>query len=108
MQLELPAPIAAYLAADNSRDRKALLDCFTPDALVRDEDQDYQGADGIDAWRNDVEAKYRYKVEPLDVTSEGNSVSLHVRLTGDFPGSPVEPDFIFTLAGDKIASLVIA
>ena len=29
------------------------------------------------------------------------------RLTGNFPGSPIELDFAFTLDGDKIASLEI-
>ena len=29
------------------------------------------------------------------------------RLTGNFPGSPIELEFVFTLAGDKIVSLEI-
>ena len=29
------------------------------------------------------------------------------RLTGNFPGSPIELEFVFTLDGDKIAALEI-
>ena len=29
------------------------------------------------------------------------------RLTGNFPGSPIELEFVFTLEGDKIVSLKI-
>jgi hypothetical protein len=38
----------------------------------------------------------------------GNSrIVVTNRLTGSFPGSPIEIRFVFTLAGDKIASLEI-
>ena len=37
----------------------------------------------------------------------GNIVRLRARLTGAFPGSPVELDYTFTLANDKITSLEI-
>jgi hypothetical protein len=34
-------------------------------------------------------------------------VTVRARLTGEFPGSPLELDHIFKLSGDKIASLEI-
>jgi hypothetical protein len=34
-------------------------------------------------------------------------VTLRARIAGDFPGSPVELDHIFTLSNDEIASLEI-
>lgn len=106
--MEIPAPIAAYLAADKSRDRDALLACFTDDAVVHDEGGEYRGLSAISTWRDEVEAKYRYEVEPLSMAALGNHyIKLHVRLSGDFPGSPVEPDFTFRLTEGKIASLTI-
>lgn len=43
----------------------------------------------------------------LDASVSEKTVKLRSRLTGDFPGSPVELDYTFTLANDKITSLVI-
>lgn len=105
--LKLPEPIVSYLAAERARDHQALIACFADDAVVHDEGRDYRGRDAILIWRKDVEAKYRYDVEPLDASIKGNRVTLFVRLSGDFPGSPVEVDFDFTLTNDKIDSLVI-
>ena len=55
----------------------------------------------------ETEAKYRYVMEPLDASVSENIVKLRARLTGDFPGSPVEPDYTFTVANDKIILLEI-
>jgi ketosteroid isomerase-like protein len=107
MSLKLPRPVAAYLDAVKAKDPNMLDLCFAEDALVHDEDRDYRGLDAIKAWKRDTETKYKYVVEPLDVSVSGDTVNLHVRLTGDFPGSPIELDYTFTLANDKITSLEI-
>jgi hypothetical protein len=46
-------------------------------------------------------------LEPLAASVHGQTVTLRARLTGTFPGSPVEVDYTFTLANDRITSLVI-
>jgi hypothetical protein len=46
-------------------------------------------------------------MEPLDASVSQKTVKLRARLTGDFPGSPVDLDYTFTLAHDKITSLEI-
>jgi hypothetical protein len=46
-------------------------------------------------------------MEPLALTRKSGKTIVTNRLTGDFPGSPIELRFIFELAGDKIASLEI-
>jgi len=107
MSLELPKPVATYLAAVKARDAEMLALCFADDAVVHDEDRDHRGLDAIKSWKQETDAKYRYVAEPLDASVDGNIVRLHVRLTGDFPGSPVELDYLFTLANDKITSLEI-
>jgi hypothetical protein len=75
--------------------------------LVHDEDRDYRGLDAIRAWKQEAEVKYQYVMEPLDASVSGNTVKLRARLTGNFPGSPIELDHTFTLANDKIISLEI-
>ena len=107
MTLRLPEPVATYLAAVQTQDADMLALCFADDAVVHDEDRDYRGLDAIKSWKRETDAKYRYVMEPLDVSVDGNLVKLRARLTGDFPGSPVELDYTFTLANDKIISLEI-
>lgn len=107
MKLDLPEPVAAYLAADKANDSAMLALCFTTDARVHDEAHDYQGQAAIQAWKQESQAKYQYTVQPLTTSTAGQSVMLHARLTGSFPGSPTELDYLFTLSGDKIAALEI-
>ncbi len=86
MPLNLPGPVATYLAAVKARDVDMLALCFADDALVHDEDRDYRGLDAITSWKRETDAKYRYIAEPLDVAVDGNIVRLRARLTGNFPG----------------------
>ena len=107
MPLTLPGPVATYLAAVKARDADMLALCFADDAVVHDEDREHRGLDAIKSWKRETDTKYRYVAEPLDVSVDGNLVKLRARLIGDFPGSPVELDYLFTLADDKITSLEI-
>ena len=107
MSLTLPKPIANYLAAVEAKDTEMLALCFADDALVHDEGHDYRGVDAIRTWKRNADSKYQYVLEPLDASVSGPRVKLRARLTGNFPGSPVELDHTFTLANDKITSLEI-
>jgi hypothetical protein len=81
--------------------------CFTEDGTVHDEGQDYHGRDSIRQWKQAADAKYRYVFQTINVQTFGDLVTVRARLTGEFPGSPVELDHIFKLSGDKMASLEI-
>jgi ketosteroid isomerase-like protein len=105
--LGLPNPVATYLAAEKAKDLDMLARCFAEDALVHDEGRDYRGLDAIRSWKQEADRKYQYVMEPLDVSVNDDTVKLRARLTGNFPGSPVDLDFTFTLANDKITSLNI-
>jgi len=105
--LSLPGPVATYLAAVKAKNADMLALCFADDARVHDENRDYRGLDAIRAWKQETDAKYRYVMEPLNASVNQNTVKLRARLTGDFPGSPVELDYTFMLARDKISSLEI-
>ena len=107
MSLNLPAPVTAYLAAEKAKDADKLARCFADDALVHDEGHDHRGRDAIRSWKRDADAKYQFVLEPLDASVSDKTTRLRARLIGNFPGSPLELDHIFTLAGDKIASLEI-
>jgi hypothetical protein len=105
--IDLPAPIALYIAAENRGDAQALDQCFTENAVVRDERQTFAGLAAIKRWKAETTKKYRHTVEPLACAQKGGKTIVTSRLTGNFPGSPIELQFIFLLDGDKIASLEI-
>ena len=106
MLIKLPASVSNYLTAEAQKDMDKLSRCFTKDATVHDENQEYQGLDAIKSWKQQTAAKYAL-VEPLRAAVTEKNVRLHARLTGDFPGSPAELDYTFVLANGKIASLHI-
>jgi hypothetical protein len=107
MSIELAAPIALYIAAENRGDAEALSQCFAEHAIVRDEGRIIEGLVAIKRWKTETTKKYRHTVEPLaSVHKDGKTVVTN-RLSGNFPGSPIELHFIFELDGNKIASLEI-
>ena len=61
----------------------------------------------IKQWKAETRKKYQHTVEPVTVAEEDGKIIVTNRLTGNFPGSPIELEFVFTLDGDKIASLEI-
>jgi hypothetical protein len=106
MTLDLPRPAADYFTADTV-DSEAVAACFTENAVVKDEGRTYKGRTAIKKWKADVSTKYQYTCEPLACEpTDGRSV-VTCRLTGNFPGSPVDLRFFFEFAGDKIASLEV-
>src|SRR6267378_5068159 len=104
--LNLPKPIAAYFAADKA-DGKAVSQCFTENAVVKDEGHTYKGRAAIKEWKTDASAKYEYTCEPLACEEKDGKTVVTSHLIGNFPGSPADLRYFFKLEGDKIASLEI-
>src|ERR1700674_2823634 len=106
MTFDLPEPIAAYFSADKG-DSDAISQCFTANAVVKDEGHTYNGRAAIKKWKADASTKYRYTSELLACERKDGRTVVSSRLTGNFPGSPANLRFFFELEGDKIASLEI-
>lgn len=106
MSINLPEPIKAYFAADGN-DGEAVARCFTEHATVADEGHTYEGRDAIKAWKTGASKKYTYTSEPVACDIKGGNTVVTSRVTGNFPGSPVDLRYFFGLEGDKIASLKI-
>ena len=104
--VNLPPPIAAYFHAD-TRDADRVAQCFTDDAVVIDERREHQGRTAIANWKAAAAAKYHYTSEPIGIERRGTELTVTARLVGDFPGSPVNLRYHFTLDDDKIARLEI-
>ncbi len=103
----IPQPVMAYLAAEKVKDAQALAHCFAEDGTVHDEGKDYRGRAAIERWKAAVDAQYRFVLEPISAHTEGDTTTVRARLTGDFPGSPIELNHIFTISNNEIVSLEI-
>jgi len=104
--LNLPKPIAAYFTADKG-DGEAVSQCFTENAVVKDEGHTHKGRAAIKEWKTDASAKYQYTCEPIACEEKDGKTVVTCHLVGNFPGSPVDLRFFFKLEGDKIASLEV-
>ncbi len=105
--IPLPPTIATYFDADRAEDLDAFMSCFSNEARVHDEREDHVGHEAIRAWKLASRQKYQYTSTPLSVRQDGNTVIVHSRLEGTFPGSPVEVDYHFGLNDGLITSLRI-
>jgi hypothetical protein len=107
MAIHLAKPIAIYFASENAHDTGSLDHCFAADAIVRDERRTIKGIAAIKTWRSETSEKYHHTVEPLSVTERDGKTVVTAKVSGNFPGSPVNLDHVFELHGDRIMSLEI-
>jgi hypothetical protein len=112
MTISLPTIISDYLAASDGGNVAALVMCFTDDAVVFDEDQQWRGHAGIRQWREKVTTAYEYTVEVLGADALGrvDGVERHdvyTHLEGNFPGGKVDLTDRFGLRDGRIATLQI-
>jgi len=107
MSNELPDAVARYLDISNGNNASGLDQCFTETATVLDEGRTYSGLEAIDAWQREAQHKFAYTVEPIDVTQRDSALTVLTRVSGNFPGSPVELKHVFRMRGDRIDALEI-
>jgi hypothetical protein len=107
MELHIPNIVAAFLAAERSNDARELASCFSANGAVHDEARSHKGHAAIQQWKEEADAKYSYTSESLMSTTDGAMVTVRSRVTGSFPGSPVELSQVFTIADEQIVSLEI-
>jgi ketosteroid isomerase-like protein len=108
----LPPVICEYLAASDRGDADAVVGCFTADAVVADEDQEWRGTEAIRRWRESVATAYEYTVQVTGAKALGESDGtdrhdVYTHLEGNFPGGQVDLTNRFALRDGRIASLRI-
>jgi len=103
--VEIPAPIDAFVKAQNAHDTAAVLECFTEDAVVHDEGRDHRGTAAIRAWSDDVIERYNLSSEVLDVGERGKGAVVTALVSGTFDGSPARLTWVFSLRDGKIADM---
>jgi len=106
MNIELPPVIAGFFHASNTREFGDFLSLFTPDAHVNDEENDHRGAE-IAAWIDRATAEAKPTAEVTDITTDGERFVITAEVSGNFPGSPVQLRYHFTLRDNKITALLI-
>ena len=103
---DLPAPLAAWVAAKNAHDVDGQVACFADDASVDDEGETVLGTQAIRSWATRVTAAYDLTVEPSGFVGDPDGAGvLSAMVSGTFPGSPLEFRFHVTLADGEITSL---
>lgn len=108
MALTLFPPIQGYFSADADEDSDAFLSHFARNAVVVDERRTYTGHEQILQWKLGAAAQYDYTTQPFESVEQHGHTIVTAHLTGDFPGSPVDLRYRFTLRGNVIAALEIA
>ena len=105
--MNLPPVIQRYIDASNAHDVRAILDCFADDAVVRDENAIRHGKIDIRRWATETIEKYKFQFKPISAAERDAETILTVEISGSFDGSPVTLDYYFTIANDRIQSLII-
>lgn len=107
MDATLNPTLATYLQANNERNTAAQLACFSPDAVVFDEEKTHRGLAEIGRWLEETGAAYASVFQVTEVSEENSETVVTCLVSGNFPGSPVHLRFFFTLGDNKITALAI-
>ena len=106
MSTKLPEPLATYFAGHKYHDIDAMIGPFAEGAIVKDEGQERRGITAVRAWMEKTTAKSSV-IAVTNVAETDANTTVTGRVSGNFPGSPVELRFIFTLDQGKITRLEI-
>ena len=106
---ELPAAVSSYLVAHAAGDTARAVRAFGPTAVVVDQGQTFRGTEEILGFLRHSGSEFSYSIEPTGAQRVDDEHWVAVNhLEGDFPGGVVDLAYRFTMAGDRIAELVIA
>ena len=103
--LTLPEPIANYFASEHNPE--SLAHCFKADAILKDDGHSYEGVETITAFLAAASVKYNATTVPFDIKDDDGCHIVRAKVTGNFPGSPVNLSYRFGLDGGLIDSLEI-
>ena len=105
----VPDVIRRYFALDADREIDSIVALFSDGATVVDEGETREGTAAIRAWQTGPASQYTYTTDVLGTAAvTADRFVVTGRLTGNFPGSPVNLRFAFRVERGKIASLEIA
>ena len=108
--MSLPNHLKLLLEAFNTKNSSLFLSCFTLDAEVQDKGEDKRaiGHNAIKAWFEEGFAKFDFSTEPFDHQEILHGSILKAKVSGNFPGSPLNFLYEVHLDGDQINKLTIS
>jgi hypothetical protein len=106
MSTKLSQPLATYFTGHKTHDVDAMIGPFAEGAIVKDEGQERRGLPAIRKWMDETTAKSSV-ITVIIVAETAANTTVTGRVSGSFPGSPVDLRFIFTLDQGKITRLEI-
>ncbi|WP_426022139.1 nuclear transport factor 2 family protein [Brevundimonas sp. PWP3-1b1] len=107
MSLELPSPIADYVAANARLDLEGMITPFAADAVLLDNGKRFVGHREIRNLFKELVVDLKAIFTPDAVRHEKVQVVVEGPAHGDFPGSPVRFTYRFDLDGDAIKAVEI-
>jgi ketosteroid isomerase-like protein len=105
MPADLPAPVAAAIAAANANDLDAFLASFTPDGVVDDWGREFHGPDAIKGWSDGEFIGKQVALEVTAATQDGGETVVTAQVGGNGFNGPSH--FRFRVAGDRVARMTI-
>ncbi|BAP81916.1 hypothetical protein ACVIWV_009719 [Bradyrhizobium diazoefficiens] len=107
MTLELPSPIAAYVAANARLDVDGMLSPFSREAVLFADGGRHEGYAGMRALFEEAVIPVKAIFTPDTIRHEDGQVVVEGLAHGDFKGSPIRFTYRFDLDGDLIKTLEI-
>jgi ketosteroid isomerase-like protein len=107
MTLELPSPVAAYVAANARLDVDGMLTPFAADAVLRDNGAVLRGHAEIKRLLEEAVVAVKAIFTPDSMRHEDGQVVVEGPAHGDFKGSPIRFTYRFTLEDEAITALDI-
>lgn len=105
--MKLPKIAETLVQATNEKDVKKYLSCFTESAVYEDagENETAVGKKAIE--ENFKEMKYEVYAEPTHVEETPDKITMRVRATGNFKGSPLNFEYQMKLQSGLIQDLKV-
>ncbi|MBR9971022.1 nuclear transport factor 2 family protein [Magnetospirillum sulfuroxidans] len=107
MSIHLPGAVSIFFDVSNGGDSSGLRHILAADAVAHDEGRSHEGCQAVQAWLQEARRKYQYHVAPMAVQSQDERVTVATKVSGNFPGSPLQLEYVFRMAGDLIQSVEI-
>jgi ketosteroid isomerase-like protein len=107
MPIDLPKPIADFVAANARLDLDGMVKPFTPDAVIVDNGKRFEGHASARALFEHEVVPVKAIFTPETARHKAGRVVVEGQAHGTFPGSPLRFTYDFTLENDAIAVLEI-
>lgn len=107
MPIELPKPIADYVAANARLDADAMLKPFAADAAFLDNGKRFEGHDQIRILFEEEVIAVKAIFTPDAIRREDGQVVVEGPAHGDFPGSPIHFTYRFAIEAGAIKAVEV-